>query len=71
MWFGALPGLKVNLEESQLILLGNVEDVVELERILGPSYLHLTLGAPFISIAAWDDLEERMQKRLIFWFKGL
>lgn len=46
----------MNLEESQLILVGNVEDGVELDRILGPSYLHLTSGAPFISIAAWDDV---------------
>ncbi|RVW12610.1 hypothetical protein CK203_113167 [Vitis vinifera] len=64
-------GLKVNLDKNELIPVGNVENVEELASELGckvgslPStYLGMSLGAPFKSVAVWDGVEERFCKRL-------
>ena len=66
MWFEALLGLKSNLEKSEPILVGRVENVEELADDLGykvgnlPStYLGMSLGAPFKSVGVWDGIEER------------
>ena len=74
MWFEAISGLRINLKKSELILVGCVENVKDLVAELGckvgslpSSYLGLSLGAPFKSVAAWDGVEERIQKRLIMW----
>ncbi|RVW32845.1 putative ribonuclease H protein [Vitis vinifera] len=74
MWFEAISGLKVNLDKSELIPMGNVENVEELASELGckvgslPSnYLGMPFGAPFKFVAAWDGVEERFRKRLIMW----
>ena len=60
MWFEAISGLKVNLDKSELIPVGNVEYVEELASELGckvgslPStYLRMLLGALFKFVAAW------------------
>ncbi|RVW37121.1 Transposon TX1 uncharacterized 149 kDa protein [Vitis vinifera] len=62
MRFEALSRLKVNLEKSELIPVGRVENVEELADGFGykvgnlPStYLGMPLGAPFKSIGVWDD----------------
>ena len=51
-----------------------MENVEELAFDLGckvgslPStYLGMPLGAPFKSVAIWDGVEERFQKRLAVW----
>ena len=56
MWFEACSGLRVNLEKSELIPVGRVNDIEDLALELGckvgglPSrYLGLPLGAPFKS----------------------
>ena len=56
MWFEACSGLKVNLEKSELIPVGRVNDIEDLALELGckvgglPSrYLGLPLRAPFKS----------------------
>ena len=74
MWFEALSGLKANLEKSELIPVGKVENVEELADGFGykvgnlPStYLGMPLGAPFKSVGAWDGVEERFRKRLVMW----
>ena len=61
MWFETISGLKVNLDKSDLILVGRVENVDDLACELGckvgslPStYLGMPLGAPFNSVVAWD-----------------
>ena len=71
MWFEAISGLKVNLDKSDLILVGRVENMDDLACELGckvgslPStYLGMPLGAPFNSVVAWDGIEERFYKRL-------
>ncbi|RVW46613.1 Transposon TX1 uncharacterized 149 kDa protein [Vitis vinifera] len=66
MWFEAYSGLKVNLEKSELIPVGRVNDIEDLTLELGckvgglpSSYLGLPLGAPFKSEVVWDCVEER------------
>ncbi|RVX20320.1 putative ribonuclease H protein [Vitis vinifera] len=70
----AISGLRVNLEKSELIPVGRVENVDELADEFGyrvgklPStYLGMPLGAPFKSVAAWDGIEERFRKKLAMW----
>ena len=74
MWFEACLGLRVNLEKSELIPVGRVNDIEDLALELGckvgglPSrYLGLPLGAPFKSEVVWDCVEERFRKRLAMW----
>ena len=74
MWFEAILGLRINLDKSELIPVGCVENVEALAAELGckvgslpSSYLGLPLGAPFKSFAAWDGVEERFRKRLTMW----
>ena len=66
--------MKINLGKSKLIPVGRVHDIEDLALELGckvgglPScYLGLPLGAPFKSVAVWDGVEERFQKRLAMW----
>ena len=74
MWFEAISGLKVNLDKSELFLVGIGENVEELASELGckvgrlPStYLGRPLGAPFKSVAIWDGVDGRFRKRLAMW----
>ena len=74
MWFESCSGLKVNLEKSELIPMGRVNDIEDLALELGckvggllSSYLGLPLGAPFKSEVVWDSVEERFRKRLAMW----
>ncbi|RVW98564.1 hypothetical protein CK203_032228 [Vitis vinifera] len=67
-------GLKMNMEKSELIPVGRVENVEELTDefgykvgILPSTYLGMPLGAPFKSVNAWDGIEERFRKRLAMW----
>ncbi|RVW23847.1 LINE-1 reverse transcriptase-like [Vitis vinifera] len=68
MWFKAVSGLRINLEKSELIPVGRVENIDDLTLKFGyrvgslPStYLGLPLGAPFKSISVWDGVEERFR----------
>ena len=74
MWFEVILGLKVNLDKSELIPVGNVDNVEELASKLGckvgslPSlYLGMPLGASFKFMIAWDGVDERFRKRLAMW----
>nr|CAN64184.1 hypothetical protein VITISV_022648 [Vitis vinifera] len=74
MNYEAILGLRINLDKSELIPVGCVENVEALAAELGckvgslpSSYLGLPLGAPFKSFAAWDGVEERFRKRLTMW----
>ncbi|RVW15967.1 mRNA-capping enzyme [Vitis vinifera] len=68
MWFEAIFGLSINLNKSEILPVGRVENVEVLASELGckvgslPStYLGLPLGAPHKSVAVWDGVEERMR----------
>ncbi|RVW82388.1 40S ribosomal protein S9-2 [Vitis vinifera] len=67
-------GLRINLDKSVLIPVGEVEDIEELAVELGckigmlPTvYLGLPLGAHHKAVSIWDGVEERMRKRLAQW----
>ncbi|RVX10222.1 LINE-1 reverse transcriptase-like [Vitis vinifera] len=73
-WFEAASGLRINLAKSELIPIGEVEDIEEMAVELGckvgalPSvYLGLPLGAHHKAISMWDGVEERMRRRLALW----
>ena len=74
MWSEAMSGLRINLNKSEIILVGSVDNVVELALELGcgigsfpTSYLGLPLGASHKATRAWDSVEERFRKRLASW----
>ena len=66
--------LRINLDKSELIPMECVENTETLATKLGCkigslpySYLGLSLGAPYKSMATWDGVEERFRKRLAKW----
>ena len=74
MWFEAFSGLKINLNKSEIIPLGRVDNVESLAAELGcrvgalpTMYLGLPLGAPHRALGVWDSIEERFRKRLSSW----
>ena len=69
--FEAVSGLKVNLTKSEMIPVGGVPNAMELASIMGcrvsalpMTYLGLPLGAQFKSVHIWDEILERMERRL-------
>ena len=74
MWFEALSGLKINLNKSEIIPIGPMDNAEELAIELGcktgsfpTSYLGLPLGAKHKAVGVWDSIEERIRKRLASW----
>ncbi|RVW26432.1 hypothetical protein CK203_086154 [Vitis vinifera] len=72
----ACSRLKINLEKSELISVGDVPNLEELAEVLGckvgvlpTTYLCLPLGTPYKSFRVWEGVEERFQKRnkVKFW----
>ncbi|RVW62755.1 hypothetical protein CK203_060238 [Vitis vinifera] len=70
-WFEATSDLRINLAKSELILVGEVEEIEEMAVELGcrvgslPNvYLGLPLGAQHKAPSMWDGVEERMRRRL-------
>ncbi|RVW96406.1 putative ribonuclease H protein [Vitis vinifera] len=71
---GSASGLRINLAKSEIIPVGEVEEIEELAVELGcrvgslPSqYLGLPLGAPNRAPYMWDGVEERVRRRLALW----
>ena len=74
MWFEVISGLSINLEKSELILMGRVENVEEVALefgckvgILPSSYLGFRLGVPLKSMVVWDEVEERFRRKRAIW----
>ena len=74
VWFEAAYGLRINLAKSEIILVGEVEEIEEMVVKLGcrvgflPSfYLGLPLGVHHKALSVWDGVEERMRRRLALW----
>ncbi|RVW74561.1 Copper-transporting ATPase PAA1, chloroplastic [Vitis vinifera] len=72
--FTSASGLRINLAKSEVIPVGEVEDIELLAVELGckvgtlPSvYLGLPLGAKHKAMAMWDGVEARMRRRLALW----
>ena len=72
-WFKAILGLRINLNKSEIILVGRVNVgvlVTELGCGIGSLpflYLGLPLGASHKSVGIWDTIEERFRKKLASW----
>ncbi|RVW86416.1 Transposon TX1 uncharacterized 149 kDa protein [Vitis vinifera] len=74
---GSASGLRINLAKSEIIPVGEVDEILEMVVELGckvgqlPStYLGLPLGAPNKAGYAWDGVEERMRWKLALWKLG-
>ena len=73
-WFEVASRLRINLAKSEIIPVGEMEEVdvmaVELGSRVGSlpsSYLGLLLGAPNKALSVWDGVEERVRRRLALW----
>ncbi|RVW95894.1 LINE-1 reverse transcriptase-like [Vitis vinifera] len=73
-WFETVLGLRINLAKSEIIPVGEVEEILEMAMELGckvgqlPSgYLGLPFGAPNKASFVWDGVEERMRWKLALW----
>ena len=73
-WFEAASGLKINLDKSMVIPVGEVEGVHEMAveircRVgqLPAVYLGLPLGASNKASSAWDGVEEKVRRRFALW----
>ena len=74
MWFEAISGMSINLDKSEILSVGRVDNVELLALELGckvgapfSTYLGLPLGALHKSMVVWDGVEERIRKRLALW----
>ncbi|RVW78761.1 putative mitochondrial protein [Vitis vinifera] len=74
MWFEVISGLRINLDKSEILSVGRVENLEALALEAGckvgrlsSSYLGIPLGANHKSVAVWDGVEERFWKRLALW----
>ncbi|RVX17733.1 Transposon TX1 uncharacterized 149 kDa protein [Vitis vinifera] len=70
----AASGLKINLEKSMVIPVGEVEGVLDMAAEIGckvgqlPTvYLGLPLRAPNRVSSVWDGVEEKMRRKLALW----
>ena len=69
--FEAVSGLKVNLGKSELVPVGEVNNIASLAELLGckiaslpMKYLGLPLGASFKAKSIWDEVVEKVEQRL-------
>jgi len=74
MWFEAVSGLRVNLNKSSILPVGEVDTAHVHTDILGcgldsfpSSYLGLPLGAKFKEKSIWEPIIKRFHKRLPGW----
>ncbi|RVW56146.1 hypothetical protein CK203_080827 [Vitis vinifera] len=70
-WFEAASSLRINLDKSEIIPVGVVEEIDEMAVELGcrvgslPSqYLGLPLGAPNKAPSVWDEVKDKLRRRL-------
>ena len=70
----AISGLRINLDKSEILPIGRVENLEALALEVGckvgrlpSSYLGIPLGVNHKFVAVWDGVEERFRKRLVMW----
>ena len=71
-----MTGLKVNVQKSEMVPIGEVDDVHALIEILGcrvgtlpMSYLGMPLGASHKSLSIWSPILEKIERTLAEWKK--
>jgi hypothetical protein len=74
--FEAVSGLKVNLGKSEMVAVGDVGNIGTLAAFLGcrvaglpMKYLGLPLGAAYKAASIWNEVIEKMERRLAGWKK--
>ena len=74
--FQAVTGLKVNVHKSEMVPIGEVDDVQALAdildcrvRTLPMSYLGMPLGASHNSPSIWNPILEKIERKLAGWKK--
>ena len=74
--FLAVTGLKVNVLKSELVPIGEVNNVHALAEILGcrigslpMTYLDMPLGASHKSPSVWNPILEKINRKLAGWKK--
>ena len=70
-WFKAVLGLNINLDKSEVIPVGEVEEVNKMAVEIGcrvgqlsAVYLGLPLGTPNKATSVWDEVKEKVRRRL-------
>ena len=72
LWYEAFSGLKINLEKSFVMEVGDVANLDDLALELGCTTTtlpntYLGLGMRCNSLSVWDGMEERFRKKLAIW----
>uniref|UniRef100_A0A2N9IF45 Reverse transcriptase zinc-binding domain-containing protein n=1 Tax=Fagus sylvatica TaxID=28930 RepID=A0A2N9IF45_FAGSY len=74
--FEAITGSRVNMTKSEMIPIGEVENLFYLADILScrigalpMSYLGMPLGASFKAVGVWNPIIEKVERRLAGWQK--
>ena len=74
IWFEVVSELKINLDKSELVPVGMVDNLDFLLIVLGyrqgtfpMKYLGLPLGAKFKDKAIWNPILENIEQRLVGW----
>jgi hypothetical protein len=72
--FEAALGLRIDLGKSEIVPIGEIEDVKGLAQLLGcrvaflpMTYLGLPLGASYKAVSIWNGVIEKMERRLAGW----
>ena len=73
-YFQAFIGLKVNVEKSEIVPIGEVSNIQTLANILQCKmgslpmlYLGMLLGTSYKTASIWNPILERMEKKLSSW----
>ena len=68
--------MKINMQKSEIILVGMTKDVDRATSLFGcklgkltTSYVGLPLGPPHKLCGVWDTIEERFKRKLTVWKK--
>ena len=71
-----MTGLKVNVQKSEMVPIGEVDDVHALAEILGSrvgtlpiSYLGMPLGPSYNSRSIWNPILKKIERKLAGWKK--
>ena len=74
--FEVVSSLKINMQKSEIIPIGGVEDVDRAAAVFGckvrnlpTTYLGLPFGGPHNLCRVWDVVEERFKRKLATWKK--
>jgi hypothetical protein len=67
--FEAVTGLRVNMNKSEMVPIGEVANLAALADILPMTYLGMPLVSSFKAIGVWNLIIEKVERRLAGWKK--